>query len=99
MKKRYVHRNGKLVEDVKVQRRNFHNIQPDIKPYWSVASNRMIGSRSSRREDLKVTGCREVDPSEKKDFMRDRSNEHQDIQFDDKDIYDINKILDRGGYH
>jgi hypothetical protein len=75
---------------VKVQRRNFHNIQPDIKPYWSVASNRMIGSRSSRREDLKATGCREVDPSEKSNFMKQK--EHKDFKFSEKDLHRIDKI-------
>ena len=95
MRKRYVYdeKKRKLVEDTKVQRRNFHNIQPDIKPYWSVASNRMIGSRSTRREDLKMTGCREVDPSEKKNFMKPR--EHEDFKFDSEDLYHINKILER----
>jgi hypothetical protein len=90
MRKRYVYRNGKLVEDVKVQRRNFHNIQPDIKPYFSVASNRMIGSRSTRREDLKITGCREVDPSEKEDFLKPR--EHEDFKFSPEELHQIDKI-------
>ena len=90
MRKRYVYRDGKLVEDVKVQQRNFHNIQPDIKPYWSVASNRMIGSRSTRREDLKATGCREVDPSEKSRFMAQRK--HEDFKFSKEDLHRIDKI-------
>jgi hypothetical protein len=89
-RKRYVYRNGKLVEDVKVQRRNFHNIQPDIKPYFSVATNRMIGSRSTRREDLKISGCREVDPSEKQSFMK--QPEHKEFKFSDKDLYRLDKI-------
>lgn len=96
MRKRYVMRNGKLVEDVKVQRRNFHNIQPDIKPYFSVASNRMIGSRSTRREDLKMTGCREVDPSEKEAFMS--TPKEESFKFSNRELYDINRILDKGGH-
>lgn len=39
-------------------------IQSDIAPYMSVVSNKMIDGRSDRREDLKRSGCREVDPSE-----------------------------------
>ncbi len=41
-------------------------IASDIKPYRSVASGKMVDGRSARREDLKRTGCREVDPSEYK---------------------------------
>ena len=39
-------------------------IMTDIPEYRSVVSGKMITSRSERREDLKRTGCREVDPSE-----------------------------------
>ena len=91
MRRTYKMINGKLVESVKVQRRNFHNIQPDIKPYWSVASNRMIGSRSKRREDLKVTGCRGVDPGEKKSFMK--QPEHEEFKFNQEDLHRIDKIM------
>lgn len=42
------------------------HIASDIKPYWSVVSNRMIDGRSDQREDLKRNGCRLVDPSEYK---------------------------------
>ncbi len=39
-------------------------IQSDIAPYMSVVSNKVIDGRKDRREDLKRSGCREVDPSE-----------------------------------
>ena len=89
--RRYVIRNGKLVEDVKVQRQNYHNVQPDIKPYWSPVSNKMIDGRTQRREDLKVSNCREVDPGEKKDFMK--QPEHEEFKFNEKDLYHIDKIF------
>jgi hypothetical protein len=41
-------------------------IASDIKPYFSVASGKMVDGRAQRREDLKRTGCRETDPSEYK---------------------------------
>ncbi len=39
-------------------------IQSDTPGYMSVASGKYIEGRTARREDLKRTGCREVDPSE-----------------------------------
>lgn len=39
-------------------------VMSDIPEYTSPASGKAITSRSARREDLKATGCREVDPSE-----------------------------------
>ena len=39
---------------------------PDIKPYQSMASMKMIDGRAAQREDLKRSGCRLVDPSEYK---------------------------------
>ena len=92
MRKRYVYdkKTRKLVEEKKVQSKNFHNIQPDINPYWSVASNRMIGSRSTRRDDLRMTGCREVDPSEKSKFMAPKKSE--DFKFSQEDLHVMDKI-------
>ena len=95
MRRRFVMRDGKLVEDIKVQRRNFHNIQPDIKPYWSVASNKLVDGKTQRREDLIRTGCREVDPSEKKDFLREKK--HEDFKFSERELHDINKLFDKHG--
>ena len=69
----YVYRNGRLVDKVTGEPANNPNepfvpslpyVVSDIKAYRSIASNQMIDSRSARREDLKRTGCREVDPSE-----------------------------------
>lgn len=42
-------------------------IMSDIKPYVSpLGWKHEVGSRSERREELKRHGCREVDPSERK---------------------------------
>lgn len=99
MRKRFIYdkETRKLIEVKKKEPMRLHNIQPDIKPYFSVASCQMVGSRSTRREDLKVTGCREVDPSEKKEFLRDRFDDHEKFEFTDKELYDMNRIMDRDG--
>jgi len=57
----------RVVEVVEGPRRPsvFPSIQRDLPAYFSVASRKMIDGRSDRREDLKRTGTREVDPSEK----------------------------------
>lgn len=39
-------------------------IQSDLPAYFSVASGKWVDGRRARRDDLKRTGCREVDPSE-----------------------------------
>ena len=39
-------------------------IQSDLPAYFSVASMKWMDGRRARRDDLKRTGCREVDPSE-----------------------------------
>lgn len=40
-------------------------VMPDIPPYQSPVTGQWIDGRVARREDLKRTGCREVDPSER----------------------------------
>lgn len=40
--------------------------------YVSPATGKMITSRAERREDLKRSGCREVDPSEHKPEYRQK---------------------------
>ena len=92
MRKRYIYdkKTRKLVEEKKVQSKNFHNIQPDINPDWSVASNRMIGSRSTSRDDLRMTGCREVDPSEKSAFLAEKK--HEEFKFNAEELHTIDKI-------
>lgn len=72
MTERYVWRDGKFRDKrtgkpMKVKHKNAvcrPYIQSDLAPYMSVVSNKMVDGRSDRREDLKRTGCREVDPSE-----------------------------------
>ena len=39
-------------------------LAPDIKPYRSMVSGKMIDGRAAQREDLKREGCRLADPSE-----------------------------------
>ena len=41
-------------------------LQSDIGGYISPVGNGWIEGRSARREDLKRSGCREIDPSEYK---------------------------------
>ncbi len=72
MTERYVWRDGKFRDKrtgkpMKVKDENAvcrPYVQSDMAPYLSVASNQMVDGRRARREDLKRTGCREVDPSE-----------------------------------
>lgn len=42
----------------------FPNIQGDLPEYASPIDGRPISGRVARKEDLKRSGCREVDPSE-----------------------------------
>lgn len=37
---------------------------PDLPPYVSPVTGKVIDGRVARREDLKRTGCREIDPTE-----------------------------------
>jgi hypothetical protein len=39
-------------------------IQSDYPAYYSHGTGKMIEGRTARRDDLKRSGCREVDPSE-----------------------------------
>lgn len=50
----------------------------DIPEYISPVNGKLIGSRSQRREDLKRTGCREVDPSENKWWSEKRKRDAAD---------------------
>lgn len=47
-------------------------IMSDIPEYMSPTGAGMITSRSQRREDLRSSGCREVDPSEFKPQFHNR---------------------------
>ena len=62
MRKRYVQRNGELVEVglgyVPEPRSSL--IMPDIKPYQSMIDGRMITSRSKHREHLRAHNCIEI---------------------------------------
>lgn len=64
MRKRYVYRNGEMVEvgsDYVPERRTTDwRVMPDIKPYQSMIDGREITSRSRHREHLKAHGCIEV---------------------------------------
>ena len=64
MRKRYVYRNGEMVEvgpDYRPEPRTTHwQIMPDIKPYQSMIDGREITSRSRHREHLRANGCIEV---------------------------------------
>jgi len=64
MRKRYVYRNGEMVEVgadyVTAPRTTSFQVMPDIKPYQSMIDGREITSRSRHREHLKAHGCIEV---------------------------------------
>lgn len=67
---RYVRRAGQWVNKATGKPMDVPNrivaprVQSDTPAYLSVVSNKMIDGRRDRREDLKRSGCREVDPSE-----------------------------------
>lgn len=44
---------------------SFPSIHRDYAPYYSVVSQKMVDGRYARREEMKRTNTREVDPSEK----------------------------------
>ena len=48
-------------------------IMGDLPAYESPIDGKVVDGRAARREDLKRTGCREYDPSEKEHFMRARA--------------------------
>lgn len=53
-------------------------IVPDIEPYLSPVDDRYVSGRSARREDLKRTGCREYEPSERKHFQKNRERDSRE---------------------
>lgn len=55
---------GKPGEFHNRERRATLQIISDIEPYKSPLGTGVVGSRRERREELKRSGCREVDPSE-----------------------------------
>ncbi len=67
MKRRFVQRNGELVEVTQGYTREPAGpfVMPDINPYISMADGSLITSRSKHREHLRVHNCQEVgnDPS------------------------------------
>lgn len=69
----YVWRDGLLVDKSSGEPmpRVGHNMPPqrpyytpDLSPYRSPVTGKVVDGRRERREDLKRHGCREVDPSE-----------------------------------
>ena len=63
MKRRYVMRNGELVEvglDYTQEPRAEFHIMPDIKEYKSMITGEQITSRSKHREHLKMHNCVEL---------------------------------------
>lgn len=70
------------VQDVDNYENRVHHIMPDIAEYQSPVSLRMVNGRTQRREDMKVTGCREVDPSERPAFNNYKDGRNDGIQID-----------------
>lgn len=64
----YYFEKGKLSRVIKERKRgagqNAPSIHSDLPGYISPVGNGWVEGRSARREDLKRSGCREVDPSE-----------------------------------
>lgn len=53
------------------------SIRPDITPYISPASGKLISSRSERQEDLKATNSWEWEPGIEKDIARNRAHKQE----------------------
>lgn len=76
---RWVMRDGKLVpmeENVEASQgiTLIRDLDQTGQSYQSPTSFEWITSRRAMREDLKISGCRQVDPTEKKSFYnRERS--------------------------
>lgn len=66
MRKRYVwdEKLKKLVEQAERRPSEHHFVWADLPAYQSPVTLGMVEGRYQRREDLKRSGCREVDPSE-----------------------------------
>lgn len=47
-------------------------LMTDLPGYTSPVDGRWVEGRAARREDLKRNGCREYDPSERVNFIKDR---------------------------
>ena len=65
----------KLVKQAKKAPPEHHFIMEDLKPYQSPVTLKMVEGRYQRREDLKRSNCREIDPSEIK--YADKINEER----------------------
>jgi len=78
MRKRYVYRNGEMVEvgaDYVPELRQSHwQVMPDIKPYKSMIDGSEITSRSRHREHLRAHGCIEVGNETKHLMNPERGN-------------------------
>lgn len=61
-----------------------HHVMPDIGDYQSPVTLKNVHGRTQRREDLIASGCREIDPSEKKEFLKPHSS--PDVEVDREEI-------------
>ena len=76
----YVFRNGRFVhkqtgKPMLVKNKGIFapQVMPDTPEYISPVTRKLVTGRAARREDLKRSGCREVDPSEyKPTYISDR---------------------------
>jgi hypothetical protein len=69
---KHIWRGGEWVDVSTLQRapQSGPYIMRDTPAYISPVTRKMIDGRAARREDLKRSGCREVDPSEWKPIYR-----------------------------
>lgn len=84
--KRYIFRDGKLVEEAEADKPEHHYVMDDLRGYQSPVTLKMVEGRTQRREDLIRSGCREVDPSER-NYQPERV--YKEIEFGREDLGSI----------
>lgn len=81
------------VQEVDNYQDRAHYVMPDIGDYQSPVTLKNIHGRTQRREDLLATGCREIDPSEKRQFMAPHSV--SDIEVDTEALVHHHERLEK----
>lgn len=81
MRRRYIQDRitGRLVPAEEYRRpvEPLHFIQPDMPAYQSMITWGPVDGRKAHREHLKIHGCRQVEPSEKPAWMREKEYERR----------------------
>lgn len=82
MRRRFVYRDGQLVEVTPRRAAALHFIQPDLPGYESPVTGEWIEGRKARREDLKRTGSRPYEGREQEVKEANRARAAQERQLD-----------------